>query len=123
MRPRYLSTRIRRALTIWVSELAIESAWPLLAVRLGFREPSVMRESSPKGRSVGPRPLYLVCGRKIGRVGATDRPRPWSIKKTQKKSLGRRALPLTTRKESPNSCLGHFLLRRRGELVSARTGL
>jgi transposase len=50
--------------------------------------------------------LYLVCGRKIGRVGATDRPRPWSIKKTAKKSLGRRALPLTTRKESPNSCLG-----------------
>ena len=38
-----------------------------------------------------PRPLYLVCGRKIGRVGATDRPRPWSIK-TAKKSLGRRAL-------------------------------
>src|SRR5215216_7838373 len=46
-----------------------------------------------------PRPLYLVCGRKIGRVGATDRPRPWSINKTAKKSLGRRALPLTTRKE------------------------
>ena len=57
MRPRYLSTRIRRALTIWVSELAIESAWPLLALRLGFRAPSVMRESSPKGRSVGPRPF------------------------------------------------------------------
>src|SRR5215204_7105589 len=36
MRPRYLSTRIRRALTIWVLELAIESAWPLLALRLGF---------------------------------------------------------------------------------------
>jgi hypothetical protein len=30
--------------------------------------------------------LYLVCGRKIGPVGATDRPRPWSIKKTAKKS-------------------------------------
>jgi hypothetical protein len=36
-------------------------------------------------RNLGP--LYLVCGRKIGRVGATDRPRPWSIKKTAKKSL------------------------------------
>src|SRR5215216_6170979 len=46
-----------------------------------------------------PRPLYLVCGRKIGRVGATDRPRPWSINKTAKKSLGRRALPFTTRRE------------------------
>jgi hypothetical protein len=32
-------------------------------------------------------------------VGATDRPRPWSIKKTAKKSLGRRALPLTTKRE------------------------
>jgi transposase len=46
-----------------------------------------------------PRPLYLVCGRKIGRVGATDRPRPWSIKKTAKKSLGRRALLFITRRE------------------------
>jgi hypothetical protein len=41
-----------------------------------------------------PRPLYLVCGRRIGQVGATDRPRPWSIKKIAKKSLGRCALPL-----------------------------
>jgi hypothetical protein len=32
-------------------------------------------------------------------VGATDRPRPWSIKKTAKKSLGRRALPFTTSRE------------------------
>jgi transposase len=56
-------------------------------------------------------------------MGATDRPRPWSIKKTAKKSLGRRVLPLTTMKESPNSCLGHFVLRRRGEPVSARKGL
>jgi len=56
--------------------------------------------------------LYLVCGRKIGQVGATDRPRPWSIKKTAKKSLGRRALPFKMRRESPNSCLGHFVLRR-----------
>src|SRR5215216_595243 len=70
-----------------------------------------------------PRPLYLVCGRKIGRVGATDRPRPWSINKTAKKSLGRRALPFITRRESPNSCLGPFVLSRRGEPVSARTGL
>jgi hypothetical protein len=38
--------------------------------------------------------LYLVCARRIGQVGATDRPRPWSIKKTAKKSLGRCALPL-----------------------------
>jgi transposase len=65
--------------------------------------------------------LYLVCGRRIGRVGATDRPRPWSIK-TAKKSLGRRASPFGTRRESPNSCLGPFVPRR-GEPVSARTGL
>jgi transposase len=31
-------------------------------------------------------------------------------------------LPFTIRRESPNSCLGHFVLRRR-EPVSARTGL
>jgi hypothetical protein len=31
-------------------------------------------------------------------------------------------LPFRTSRESPNSCLGHFLLRR-GEPVSARTGL
>ena len=43
--------------------------------------------------------MYLVCGRRIGRVGATDRLRPWSIKKTAKKSLGPRALPFTTRRE------------------------
>src|SRR5215217_3120116 len=52
-----------------------------------------------KGRGFQPRPLYLACGRKIGRVGATDRPRPWSINKTQKKSLGRRALPPTTERQ------------------------
>ena len=57
---------------------------------------------------VRPRPLYLVCGRRIGRVGATDRLRPWSIKieKTAKKSKGRRA-PFVER--SPNSCLGLFV--------------
>jgi hypothetical protein len=32
-------------------------------------------------------------------------------------------LPFRIRRESPNSCLGHFVLRRRGEPVSARTGL
>src|SRR5215212_9439244 len=52
-----------------------------------------------KGRGFQPRPLYLVCGRKIGQVGATDRPRPWSIKKTAKKSLGPRALPFKMRRE------------------------
>ena len=57
-------------------------------------------------------------------MGATDRPRPWSIKKTAKKSLGRRALAVQNeQRESPNSCLGHFVLRRRGEPVSARKGL
>src|SRR5215203_4999892 len=66
--------------------------------------------------------LYLVCGRKMGRVGATDRPRPWSIKKTAKKSLGLLAPYHPQRRESPNSCLGHFVPRR-GEPVSARTGL
>ena len=52
-----------------------------------------------RARASIPRPLYLVCGRKIGRMGATDRPRPWSVNKTQKKSLGRRALPPTTKRE------------------------
>jgi hypothetical protein len=31
-----------------------------------------------------PRPLYLVCARRIGQEDATDRPRPWSIKTTKK---------------------------------------
>src|SRR5215208_5127801 len=84
-----------------------------------------LRRASGARRAVAyqPRPLYLVCGRKIGRVGETDRPRPWSINKTAKKSLGRRALPFITRRKSPNSCLGHFVLSRRGEPVSARKGL
>src|SRR5215218_3655297 len=88
-----------------------------------FTLPSIGRhDSRTRGRGFARAPaLYLVCGRKIGRVGATDRPRPWSIK-TAKKSLGRRALPLRTRRESPNSCLGPFVARR-GEPVSARTGL
>src|SRR5215217_7320713 len=91
--------------------------------RLAALPLTAQARSSRRARAQQLRPLYLVCGRKIGRVGATDRPRPWSINKTAKKSLGRRALPLTTRKESPNSCLGHFVLRRRGEHVSARKGL
>src|SRR5215217_4757538 len=52
MHPRYLSTKIRRALTIWVSELAIESVWPLLALRLGFsgakRNAKVIAEGSER---------------------------------------------------------------------------
>jgi hypothetical protein len=55
-----------------------------------------------------PRPLYLVCGRRIGQEDATDRPRPWSTnEKTAKKSKGRRALLFGG--ESPNSCLGPFI--------------
>ena len=54
-----------------------------------------------------PRPLYLVCGCRIGQVGATERPRPWSIK-TAEKSLGRRA---TTQYESePEQLPGTWLL-------------
>ena len=53
--------------------------------------------------------MYLICGRRIDRVGATDRLRPWSTnKKTAKKSKGRRAL-LFMRAQSPNSCLGPFV--------------
>jgi hypothetical protein len=54
--------------------------------------------------------LYLGFGRRIGRVDATDRLRPWStkIEKTAKKSNGRRVLLFESR-ESPNSCLGPFV--------------
>ena len=63
-----------------------------------------------------PRPLYLVCGRRIDQEDATDRSRPWSTKleeKTAKESKGRRAL-LSIRRESPNSCLGPLLLKHEG---------
>lgn len=65
-----------------------------------------------------PRSLYLVCGRRIGRVGATDRLRPWStkIEKTAKKSNGRRAF-LFEKRESPNSCLGPFVIDTRGARI------
>jgi hypothetical protein len=60
--------------------------------------------------------LYLVCGRKFGRVGATDRPRPYSINKTAKKSLGRRALPLTTWRE-PEQLPGPLRPKTRGARI------
>src|SRR5215217_2584964 len=69
-----------------------------------------------KGRGFQPRPLYLACGRKIGRVGATDRPRPWSINKTAKKSLGRRALPPTTKRE-PEQLPGPLRPKTRGARI------
>jgi transposase len=59
--------------------------------------------------------LYLVCGRKIGQVGATDRPRPWSIK-TAKKSLGRRALPFKMRRE-PEQLPGPLRPKMRGARI------
>src|SRR5215208_1703453 len=61
------------------------------------------------------RSLYLVCGRRIGRVGATDRLRPWSIK-TAKKSLGRRALPFRTRRE-PEQLPGPLRRKMRGARI------
>ena len=59
--------------------------------------------------------MYLVCGRRIGRVGATDRPRPWSIK-TAKKSLGRRALPFKMRRE-PEQLPGPLRPKMRGARI------
>ena len=60
--------------------------------------------------------MYVACGRKIGRVGETDRPRSWSINKTAEKSLGRRALPTTTKRE-PEQLPGRLRPKARGARI------
>src|SRR5215207_2841555 len=67
-------------------------------------------------------PLYVARGRRIGCEGATDRlPHGPSFAQRPLNSEGRRA-PLTDR-ESPNSCPGRRLLRRRARIgkVGPRT--
>jgi hypothetical protein len=59
--------------------------------------------------------LYLVYGRKIGRVGATGRLRPWSTKKTARKSKGRRALLFL--REEPEQLPGPLRKNTRGARI------
>src|SRR5919107_1560471 len=68
-------------------------------------------------RAATPRPLYLVCGRRIGRVGATDRPRPWSTEKRRPRRSPKVVAPSFLREESPNSCLGPFAKSLRGARI------
>jgi hypothetical protein len=67
-----------------------------------------------QSRDLTLRPLYLVCGRRIDRAGATDRLRPWS-KKTARSC---RVVAPSFGKESPNSCQG--LPQRNGERARIR---
>ena len=68
--------------------------------------------------------MYLVCGRKIGRMGATDRPRPYSIKKTHKRSrLLLAPLPFTTKRREPEQLPGPLPPNTSGARISATTGL
>ena len=71
-----------------------------------------------------PRPLYLVCGRRIDQEGATDRLRPWStkIEKTAKKSKQRSSCPPFFERREPEQLPGPLRRERRREPLSARTG-
>jgi hypothetical protein len=73
-----------------------------------------------------PWPLYLVCGRRIGQEGATDRLRPWSTKRGKdREEVERSSCPpfLRVERESPNSCLGPFVKREGSPNLQGRAKL